>query len=235
MPQVHGAIYEANNKLREVVTIEINSATDNPLFDINDTESEYVRAYSGANFHGQPLATAIDYVKLSLTSLGLITDKRTYSLLDKNQSYGLPADLAVSHTKGDTGLMIAQYAGAARVAECRILSTPASVTSVATSANQEDFVSMGSIGVLHLNKIIYNNQLVVGIELLCAMRGIQLTENKLPSDLQKLGEGTEQVYKFLIEKFGGYTGDMYLRTEMEKMFEFVKNNDILNVVGELLD
>ena len=263
IPQVHGVTYEALQKLKETIYIEINSATDNPLFEeipIKDfkkyvTDSTYqkllndeklpnrngekfiLKAYSGANFHGQSLATVIDYLKIAITSLALITDKRTYSLLDDSQSYGLPADLAVDTSNADGGLMIAQYAGAARVAECRVLSTPASVTSVATSANQEDFVSMGSIGALHLKKIIYNTQLVTAIEMLCAMRGIEMTQKDLSSDLRKLGTGTQKVYDFLImeKRFDEYKSDMYLKVEMDKMFEFVKNNDILNVVSELLD
>ncbi len=258
VPQVHGVTYEALQKLKETITIEINSATDNPLFEkvnieelkntidkatfkrlsednnkilLDKNTKKIMKAYSGANFHAQALATVIDYLKIAITSLALITDKRTFSLLDENLSYGLPADLAVDTSKANGGLMITQYAGAARVAECRVLSAPASVTSVVTSANQEDFVSMGSIGVLHLKKIIYNTQLVVAIEMLCAMRAIQITQNKLPEDLQKLGDETEKVYEYLIEKFGDYTGDVYMRTEMEKMFEIVKNNKISNIIN----
>jgi histidine ammonia-lyase len=158
VPQVHGPAYEALEKFKDTIFIEINSATDNPLFFVDD--KELFHAKSGANFHGQPLAAVIDYLKITLTSIGLITDRRTFSLLDKNLNYGLSADLANAQNKGDTGLMLTQYASAARAAESRVLSTPSSVMSVSTSANQEDFVSMGSIGVLHLNKIIYNIQII---------------------------------------------------------------------------
>ncbi len=260
VPQVHGVSYEALQKFKETVIIEVNSATDNPLFDeipVEDfkkyvTEETYnrllndenlpekngkktiLKAYSGANFHAQPIATVIDYMKLALTSLALITDKRTYSLLDESQSYGLPADLAVDTSNADGGLMITQYAGAARVAECRVLSTPASVTSVATSANQEDFVSMGSIGVLHLKKIIYNIQLITAIELLCAMRAIEITQKNLPEELQKLGNGTQKAYDFLQQKFEKYESDMYLKAEMDKMFNIVINNDLVELLKDIL-
>ena len=138
IPPVHGTALDAVRRLRQDISIEINSATDNPLFSV-DLEGNF-KAFSGANFHGQPLAAVIDYAKLSLTALSLITDKRTFSLLDKHLNFGLPGDLAKNPTKGDTGLMITQYAGAARAAENRVLSTPASVMSISTSANQEDFV-----------------------------------------------------------------------------------------------
>ncbi|MBE9466813.1 MAG: aromatic amino acid lyase [Bacteroidetes bacterium] len=232
VPQVHGPVFEALEKLRDVVTIEINSATDNPLFFVD--ESGYFQAKSGANFHGQPLATVIDYAKLSLTSLGLITDKRTFSLLDKYLNYGLPADLAVDHNSGDTGLMLTQYAGAARAAESRVLSTPASVTSVSTSANQEDFVSMGSIGAVHLKKVIYNTQIIVGIEFLCALRALQMSYDNLPENLRALGEGTDKVYKFLCEKFPAVSEDQYMRLDIEKAVGFVKSGELVDLVGDLL-
>ena len=231
-PQVNGAAIEAIDKLKDVLTIELNSATDNPLFYID--ENGTFLAKSGANFHGQPLATVIDYAKLSLTSIGLMSDKRSFSLLNKALNFGLPADLAVNHAQGDSGLMLTQYAGAARVAENRVLSTPASVMSVSTSANQEDVVSMGSIGVVHLKRIIYNLQLIVAIELLNAQRAIQMTYNLLPSELQSLGEGTSIVYNYLNQEFAPMTGDEYLRTDMEKMLKIVQENKIVELVANFL-
>jgi len=232
VPQVHGAVYEAIKKLREVLAIEINSATDNPLFFID--ENGTFLAKSGANFHGQPLATVIDYLKIALTGLALITDKRTFSMLDKSQSYGLPQDLAANPSGGDTGLMLAQYAGAARAADCRVLSTPASVMSISTSANQEDFVSMGSIGVLHLHKIIYNSQIIVAIELLCALRGLQMTYNNLPENLRQLGQGTSKVYNYLNNIMPPVEEDQYLRTDMEKVIDLVKSGELVKIVNDII-
>jgi histidine ammonia-lyase len=228
-PQVHGALYEAIEKLESTLTREINSATDNPLFDFDNTgEDGGIMFASGGNFHGQALATPIDYLKIALTTVGLITDKRTFSLLDERLNFGLPADLAKNTNKADGGYMITQYAGAARAAENRVLATPASVMSVSTSANQEDYVSMGSIGAIHLLKIIYNCQILIAIELLCATRALQLSEYKLPKELQPLGKGTSKVYKLMKELLGEYTGDSYLKTEMDKVIELVK-------VGKLVD
>lgn len=232
VPQVHGALYEAIEKLKETIEIEINSATDNPLI-FKDENGKYY-AQSGCNFHGQPLATVIDYLKIALTGLALISNKRTFSMLDKAQSYGLPQDLAADLSGGDTGLMIAQYAAAARAAECRVLSTPASVTSISTSANQEDFVSMGSIGVLHLHKIIYNVQIILGIEMLCALRGIQLTREYLPENLRILGAGISRIYDDLNKILPRPKKDRYLRTDIEKVVDKVKSGEFVNLVNDLL-
>jgi histidine ammonia-lyase len=234
VPQVHGAASDAVRRLREDITTEINSATDNPLFSVSSTN--FFRAFSGANFHGQPLATVIDYAKLSITGLSLVTDKRTFSLLDKHLNFGLPGDLATDASKGDTGLMITQYAGAARAAENRVLSTPSSVMSISTAANQEDFVSMGSIGVVHLAKVIRNTQIVIAIEMLCALRGLQISYNFLPENLRPLGAGTKKVYEFLNKKenLPPVSGDTYLRTEMEKMIELVKEGKLVELVEDLL-
>lgn len=230
VPQVHGPAYEALKKLREVLEIEINAATDNPLF--YEDQEGFLRGVSGANFHGQPLATVIDYVKIALTPLALISDKRTFSLLDHRLSYGLPADLAYNVEEADGGLMLTQYAGAARAAECRVLSTPASVMSISTAANQEDFVSMGSIGVLHLRKIIRNIQIVLGMELLCALRGIQLTLDKLPSELRALGRGTTPVFEKLDKDFGPVGEDKYLRTDMEQMIAIVQSGELVTLTAD---
>ncbi len=235
VPQIHCATFEALEKMKSVLLKEINSATDNPLFDFSKEDDlnglKILSFASGGNFHGQPLAAPIDYLKLSLTSLGLVTDKRTFSLLSSTLSYGLPSDLATDDNSGigNSGYMIAQYAGAARAAENRILSTPASVMSVSTAANQEDYVSMGSIGALHLRKVIYNCQILVAIELLCATRALQLTYDLLPDNLKSLGNETSKVYENLKNLLGGYTEDNYIRTEIEMVLEVVKSGTLIEL------
>jgi len=239
IPQIHGATYEAIEKLKKTLEIEINSVTDNPLFDFENFTEVFVGGKkiksitfaSGGNFHGQLLASPIDYVKASLTTLGIAIDKRTFSLLDEHLSYGLPSDLAYDTSRADGGYMIAQYAGAARVAENRVLSTPASVMSVSTAANQEDVVSMGSVGAIHLRKVIKNLETLISIELLCATRALQLTQHKLPRKLQKLGRGTEKVYSCISKKLGEYNGDVYIRNEMEKIREIIQSKELLKLTS----
>ncbi len=214
IPPVHGSAWEALQKLKDTLQTELNSATDNPLF--FQTGSGFL-ALSGSNFHGQPLSVVFDYVKIAFTSLGLISDKRTFSLLHKSLNFGLPQNIAVNPDAGDSGLLITQYAGAARAAENRVLASPASITSLSTAANQEDFVSMGSIGVLHLRKIIENLFTIVSIELLVAYYAILVSYEWLPENLRKLGKGTGKIFEFLQQEFGNYTEDKIWRYEMEKM------------------
>ena len=240
VPQINGAAYEAYLKLKDTVETEINSATDNPLFDFDreDKRTGGIWFASGGNFHGQALATVIDYMKIALTSVGLLSDKRCFSLLDNRLSYGLPPSLAYDVQQADGGLMLTQYAGAARAAENRVLSSPASITSVSTSANQEDYVSMGSIGVLHLHKIIYNTQVILGIELLCALRALQLTFDDLPPKLQKLGNQTQKIYDYLCQTDklpagtpkdkDAHLKDHYLRLDMEKAVEIIRSGELTN-------
>lgn len=259
IPQVHGVTLEALDRVKEVIEIEINSATDNPLFEEvsieemkvgikkeifeklqRDGVKKLIKGFSGANFHGQPLAAVIDYLKITLTSVSLISDKRSFSLLDERLSYGLPADLAYNTEDADGGLMIVQYAGAARAAENRVLSTPASVMSISTAANQEDFVSMGNIGAVHLHKIIHNLQVIIAVELLCALRGIQLTFDKLPDNLRSLGNGTKIVYDYLskddklpVGKENVNLKDHYLRKDMDKMIEIVSLGELVDLLPDV--
>jgi len=233
-PQVHCALYDAIEKIEQVLKQEINSVTDNPLFDFDkiDMETGGIVFASGGNFHGQPLAAPIDYLKITLTSLGLLSDRRAFALLDESLSYGLPGDLA-KDVKGaaDGGYMIAQYAGAARCAENKVLSAPASVTSIATAANQEDYVSMGSVGVVHLRKIIENVEKILAIELLCATRGLQLLESDLdiPTSEYPLATKTQKVYDKLKNLLGEYEEDTYIKSEMDKIIEVVKKGDLLAI------
>ena len=229
VPQVLGSAYEALQKLRETLQIEINSATDNPLF-FEDSEGNFY-ALSGANFHGQPLATVIDYVKLAFTSVGLISDKRTFSLLNKYLNFGLPANLAVNPHLGESGYMIAQYSGASRAAENRVLSTPASVMSLSTAANQEDFVSMGSIGAIHLHKIVHNLKVIVSIELLTALRALQISYNWLPEHLRSLGTNSQKIFDFLTKKFEKPVGDVFLQSYLEKMLEIVNSQELPKLIN----
>lgn len=254
IPQVHGVVVEAIEKLKEVVNIEINSATDNPLFKEvsihemkveikkiykklkKDNVTKLIKGFSGANFHGQPLATVIDYLKIAITSLGLISDKRSFSILDERLSYGLPANLALNTKDADGGLMIVQYAGAARAAENRVLSTSSSIMSISTAANQEDFVSMGANGVLHLKKIIENTEKIIAIELLCAHRGIQLTYDKLPKNLRSLGKGTSKVFDYLsknekLKNTKDQLEDHYLRIDIEEMISILKSGKLISVIN----
>lgn len=164
MPQVHGASRNAWLHLKELTEIELNSVTDNPIiFSAEDT-------ISGGNFHGQPLAMALDYVTVAAAELGNISDRRCY--LMNEGKYGLPK-LLTADAGLNSGLMIPQYTTAALVTENKTFCFPASADSVPTSLGQEDHVSMGSISGRKLHMVIDNLEYIQAIELLYASQAME--------------------------------------------------------------
>lgn len=166
IPQVHGAAWDAMQYARSVFEIELNSATDNPLV----FEDAIV---SGGNFHGAPLALALDYLAIAVCQLAGISERRTERLMNPSLNEGLPAFLA-SRPGIESGMMMAQVTAAALVAEMRVLASPASTGSIPTSGNQEDFVSMGMTSGLKLEQSVGLARMVVAIELLAAARAMDL-------------------------------------------------------------
>jgi histidine ammonia-lyase len=186
VPQVHGAVRDALDHLRRVLDIEMNSATDNPLVfpegGVASTDALATgggRVISGGNFHGEPIALALDFAKLAIAELGSISERRTALLLDARLSGGLPAFLA-GPSGLDSGLMILQYTAAALVSENKVLAHPASVDSVPTSANQEDHVSMGPIAARHARTVLEHVERILAIELLCAAQALDFRTALLP-------------------------------------------------------
>ncbi len=164
VPQVHGASRNAYYHLKELTEIEMNSVTDNPIV----LSSE--EAISGGNFHGQPLAMALDYASIAASELGNISDRRSYLLLEGK--YGLPRLLTESGGL-NSGLMIPQYTCAALVTENKSLCFPPSADSVPTSLGQEDHVSMGSISGRKFNQILVNIEKILAIELMYAAQALE--------------------------------------------------------------
>jgi histidine ammonia-lyase len=172
-PQVLGAVADAIRFAQETVTIELNASTDNPLvFDNGDV-------ISGGNFHGQPVAQALDVLAMTLTTLQGIAERRIERLVNPDLSQGLPAFLT-SDPGLCSGLMMVQIAAASLVAESRALAMPASIGSIPTDANQEDFVPMGMAAGFKAGRILVNAQRVVGAELLCAAQGLEFLKPLTP-------------------------------------------------------
>jgi len=181
VPQVHGASKDALRRVEETLLVEINAATDNPLI-MPDTGE----AISGGNFHGQPIALVMDYLKLALAEIGNISERRTNRLLDPKLS-DLPPFLT-AYPGVDSGLMITQYTAAALVSENKVLVHPASADSIPTSANQEDHVSMGTIAARQAREILENVRYILAIEYLAAVQGIDFLAPLNP------GRGTGAAY-----------------------------------------
>jgi len=169
-PQVHGAVRDAIAQVRATATIELNSATDNPLVFANPDGSGEV--ISGGNFHGQPLAMAADQLAIALATLGGISERRLEQMTNPQTSQ-LPAFL-VRHAGLNSGFMILQVTAAALASELKPLAASHSVDSIPTSANQEDYVSMGMNGARRLDPMLANLRNILAIELLAACQGIDL-------------------------------------------------------------
>ncbi len=177
MPQVHGAVRDALEHARQIVEVEINSATDNPLvFAPHGNRAGEV--LSGGNFHGEPVSLAYDYAAVAVADLATISERRVERLVNPSLS-GLPAFLS-PHPGTNSGMMIAQVTAAALIAENNVLAHPASVFTLPTSANKEDHVSMGMTAALKLAQIVKNVETVLAIELLCAAQGLEFLKPLKP-------------------------------------------------------
>jgi histidine ammonia-lyase len=178
VPQVHGAVRDALDHLRRVLDIELNSATDNPLVfpgggvaDAGTVATGGGRVISGGNFHGEPIALALDFAKLAIAELGSISERRTALLVDPRLNGGLPPFLAAA-SGIDSGMMLYQYTAAALASENKILAHPASADSIPTSANQEDHVSMGAIAARHARMILDHVERILAIELVVSAQAL---------------------------------------------------------------
>ncbi len=173
-PQVIGAVWDVLGFLRKTIEEEINAATDNPTI-LVDLPRAY-KTVSGGNFHGAPLAYAMDFLSIVMTDLGSLSERRTFRQMDPHLNNDLPAMLVedAPDKEGRTsGLMMAQYLAASLVSDCKTLAHPDSVDSIPTSANQEDHVSMSLNAARHARKVVENTAAVVAIELLSAFFGLR--------------------------------------------------------------
>lgn len=213
IPQVHGASWQVLAYVKEKLEIEMNAATDNPLiFDEGET------VVSGGNFHGQPIAFAMDFLKVAMAELANISERRTERLVNPQLSEGLPPFLSAEPGL-QSGAMILQYAAASLVSENKTLAHPASVDSIPSSANQEDHVSMGTTGARHAGQIIQNARRVLAIETLCAMTGctIRGVEKMAPKTLQQL--------EALLKVTEPITEDRVFSDDVERITTWLKNEN----------
>jgi histidine ammonia-lyase len=183
-PQVLGAVADAIRFAEQTVAVELNASTDNPLvFEDGDV-------ISGGNFHGQPVAQALDVLALTLTTLQAIAERRVERLVNPDLSQGLPAFLT-DDPGLSSGYMMVQITAASLVAESRAIAMPASIGSIPTDANQEDFVPMGMASAWKAQRILANAQRVVAAELLCAAQGLEFLKPLTP------GRGVGDLYRRL--------------------------------------
>ncbi len=216
-PQVHGASVDAIHYARRVVEIEMNAATDNPLI-----FPETGQIVSGGNFHGQPVALAMDFLAIALSEAANISERRIERLVNPQLS-GLPAFL-IKDAGLNSGFMIAQYTAAALVSENKALAHPASVDSIPTSANKEDHVSMGTIAARKCREILKNAEYVISIELLCAAQAMDLFTNL------RAGAGTMEAYRLIRDHISHLEEDRVLSHDVNTMYKLLHEGRILSAV-----
>lgn len=213
VPQVHGAVADTLNFVDNVLSNELNAVTDNPLLFPEDGD-----VLSGGNFHGEPVALAMDYLGIALAELADISERRTNRLLDPALNRGLPAFLT-EDAGLNSGLMIAQYTQASLVSENKVLAHPASVDSIPVSADQEDHVSMGTIAARKARAIADNVATVIAVELLAAYQAVNILNGG-----DKLGEETGKAYKKLREHVEPMNGDRLFIKDIEEVRTLICSN-----------
>jgi histidine ammonia-lyase len=216
MPQVHGASKDVITHVKDVFTTEINSVTDNPTIFIGED-----KIISGGNFHGQPLAMAMDYLAIGLSELGSISERRTYQLISGQR--GLPAFL-VAKPGLNSGMMIPQYTAASIASQNKQLCTPSSVDSIVSSNGQEDHVSMGANAATKLYRVLENTERILAIELLNATQGIAFRNTKSSDFI----EGILDIYRDEVEFL---SADRLLHDDIERSIGFLQG---LSVDSDLL-
>jgi histidine ammonia-lyase len=184
IPQVHGAVRDTLIHCREVFETEINSAVDNPLVFVKDAQKAEGDVISGGNFHGEPLAFALDFLAIALCALAGISERRIERMVNPALNEGLPAFLAPDAGL-NSGFMMPQVTAAALVSENKVLAHPASVDSITTSGNKEDYVSMGMTAATKLKRVVENTRNVLAIEAMAAAQAVEfLTPLKTSKRLQ---------------------------------------------------
>ncbi|UYP01162.1 histidine ammonia-lyase [Oceanotoga sp. DSM 15011] len=223
IPQIHGASKDSINYVKEIVEREINAVTDNPLI-FPDEE----KVISGGNFHGQPIALAMDFLAIACSEIANVSERRIERLVNPQLS-DMPGFLS---PKGglNSGFMIAQYSAASLVSENKVLSHPASVDSIPSSANQEDHVSMGTIAARKAVEIIENTYKVIAIETLCSAQAIDIKNS-----YKKLGIGTKKAYEKIRSEISFMEKDRILYIDINKTEEIIKNDDYLNSIEKDID
>jgi len=221
IPQIHGASRDAINYVKEIISIELNAATDNPLIFHDDD-----MVISGGNFHGQPIALAMDFLGIAVSELANVSERRIERLVNP-QLNDLPAFLT---KKGglNSGFMITQYAAASMVSENKVLAHPASVDSIPSSANQEDHVSMGTTAARKARAILDNVQKVLAIEAFAASQAISFRGEVT------LGKGTREVYKEIRKHIPPVEEDRIMYTDMDKLDKMVKSGVFVKVVEDTI-
>lgn len=219
IPQVHGAVRDAMHYIRTKVEIELNAVTDNPLLFLEDEA-----VISCGNFHGEPMALAFDFLGIALSELGTMSERRIERMVNANLSNGLPMFLAPEGGV-NSGYMIVQYSAASMASENKVLAHPACVDSIPSSANQEDFVSMGTTSARKCTWILENTRSVLAYELLTACQAIDI-RRKMNTHGQGISAACEAVYQRVRRDIPFCLKDREMRVDIEKIEHIIRSGEL---------
>jgi histidine ammonia-lyase len=227
-PQVHGPVRDTLEFANEVISREVNAATDNPLLFGDGI------AISGGNFHGEPVGLVMDYLGIALTEISGISERRIFRLIDGHLNENLPSMLVDTHQDAglNSGLMMSQYTAASLVLENRSLATPDSTNSLPTSAAQEDHNANSMTAARHTWQILQNTTHVLAIELYTAARALDLRTRDLPD--ANYGQGTQAAYNCIRDVVPYQPGDALWGPEIESVRFLVENGKIVSEVDNAL-
>ena len=231
VPQVHGAVRDAVAYSEWVIDIELNAVNDNPIIFV-DEETGHIDVVSAGNFHGEPIALCMDYMKLALTDLGNMSERRIERLVDADSNGHILPMFLTEHGGLESGMMMAQYTAAALASENKVLAHPASADSIPSSANVEDHVSMGATAVRHTELVMDHVETIVAIEFLTAAQGFDFRRREMGE--RRMGEGTEVAYDAVRECVPFLTEDTVLSTHIEAVRQLVSSGAMKRAVEERL-
>ena len=218
-PQVLGASLDTINYVYDIIEREMNAVTDNPL-----VFAEREKVISAGNFHGQPLALAMDYLAIAMSEIANISERRLERMVNANLSNGLPPFL-VKKPGINSGFMIVQYSAASLVSENKVLSHPASVDSIPSSANQEDHVSMGNYAARKASEVIDNSYRVLAMELLTALQAVDF------HNINNLSTKTKRIYDYIRKLIDFIEEDKIMYKEIHKIEKLVKTKEFKKLIN----
>jgi histidine ammonia-lyase len=228
IPQIHGASRDAIGYVFDIVSREVNAATDNPLIFMNPEDPSGGDIISGGNFHGQPVALAMDFLGIAIAELANVSERRIERLVNPALSNGLPAFL-VKDGGLNSGFMIVQYTAASLVSENKVLAHPASVDSIPSSANQEDHVSMGTTAARKAREILGNARTVLALELLSACQAIDLR-----GSAAELSPATAAAYRVLRSAVPMVDKDRIMQSDIRSAVALVADGTILRAAEDAM-
>lgn len=247
IPQVHGAVRDAIAYLRWVIDIELNSVNDNPIILVEEAEEQgrisnfqspisnlQIDVISAGNFHGEPIALAMDYAGLALAELGNMSERRSARLVDADSNGSVLPMFLTAQGGLESGFMMAHYTAAALASENKVLAHPASADTIPTSANVEDHVSMGATAARQAEQILGHVETIVAIELLLAGQGIDFRCREMGKDGSCLGAGTAVAYQLLREQVPFLEEDTVLAPYIEAARQLVASGMMKRAVEQRL-